>query len=71
LEIIEDGITGRLVPADDPERLAQVINDLLDDPLERSRLGHNAQLAARERFSLTRMARDTERIYREVLDLTN
>jgi len=67
LEIIEDGVTGRLVPADDPETLAQVINDLLDDPLERSRLGHNAQLAARERFSLTRMARDTERIYREVL----
>jgi glycosyltransferase involved in cell wall biosynthesis len=67
LEIIEDGITGRLVPADDPATLAQVINDLLDDPLERSRLGHNAQLAARERFSLTRMARDTERIYREVL----
>jgi len=67
LEIIEDGITGRLVPADDPATLAQVINDLLDDPLERSRLGHNAQLAARERFSLTRMAHDTERIYREVL----
>lgn len=67
LEIIEDGITGRLVPAEDPATMAQVINDLLDDPLERSRLGRNAQLAARERFSLTRMAADIERIYREVL----
>lgn len=67
LEILEDGFTGKLVPTDNPEALAQAINDLLDDPLERSRLGSNAQLAARERYSLQRMARDTERVYREVL----
>ena len=67
LEIIEDGHTGKLVPADDPETLAQAITDLLDDPLERSRLGSNAQLAARRRYSLARMASDTERVYREVL----
>ena len=67
LEIIEDGISGKLVPVDDPEALAQAINDLLDDPHERSRLGRNALLAARERYSLARMASDTERVYREVL----
>ena len=67
LEIIEDGISGKLVPADDPEALAQAINDLLDDPHERSRLGRNALLAARESYSLARMASDTERVYREVL----
>ena len=67
MEIIEDGLSGKLVPADDPEALAQAINDLLDDPPERSRLGRNALLAARQRYSLERMASDTERIYREVL----
>ena len=67
LEIIEDGLSGKLVPLDDPEALAQAINDLLDDPLERSRLGRNALLAARQRYSLERMASDTERVYREVL----
>ena len=67
LEIIEDGLSGKLVPVDDAESLAEDINNLLDDPLERSRLGRNAQLAARERFSLARMASDTERVYREVL----
>ena len=67
LEIIEDGLSGKLVAVDDPEALAQAINDLLDDPLERSRLGRNALLAARERYSLARMASDTERVYREVL----
>jgi glycosyltransferase involved in cell wall biosynthesis len=33
LEIIEDGITGKLVPTGDAESLAQAINALLDDPL--------------------------------------
>lgn len=66
-EIIEDGYSGKLVPLDDPEDLAEAINALLDDHLERSRLGSNAQLAARQRYSLERMASDTERVYREVL----
>ncbi|HEU4876094.1 MAG TPA: glycosyltransferase family 4 protein [Pyrinomonadaceae bacterium] len=67
MEIIEEGFSGKLVPVDDPEALAQAINYLLDNPLERSRLGRNALLASRERFSLARMARDTEQVYREVL----
>jgi glycosyltransferase involved in cell wall biosynthesis len=67
MEIIEDGYSGKLVPAGDPDALAQAISNLLDDPLECSRLGHNARLAARERYSLTRMASDTEQVYREVL----
>lgn len=67
LEIVEDGLTGKLVPVDNPEALAQAIHDLLDNPLERSRLGRNGLLAARERYSLGRMASATERVYREVL----
>ncbi|HKG62340.1 MAG TPA: glycosyltransferase family 4 protein [Pyrinomonadaceae bacterium] len=66
-EIIEDGHNGKLVPADNPEALAQAINNLLDDPLECSRLARNAQLAARDCYSLERMARDTERVYRDVV----
>ena len=66
-EIIEDGHSGKLVPVNDPESMAEAINALLDDPLERSRLGRNAQLAAQEHYSLLRMASDTERVYREVL----
>jgi L-malate glycosyltransferase len=67
MEIIEDGFSGKLVPVDDPETLAAVINDLLDNPPERSRLGRNALLASRERYSLARMVSDTEQVYREVL----
>ena len=54
-------------PHPDPEVVAQAINDLLDNPLECSRLGQNAQRVARDRYSLARMASDTERVYREVL----
>jgi len=67
LEIIEDGFSGKLVPVDHPESLAAAIDELLDDPSERSRLGRNAVLAAQERYSLERMVSDTERVYREVL----
>jgi len=67
LEIIEKGFSGKLVPVGDPESLAEAINGLLDDPIERSRLGRNAMLAARQRYSLARMALDTELVYREVL----
>lgn len=67
-EIIEDNVTGKLVPIDDADALAQAIDALLNNPLERSRLARTAQLAARERFSLQRMARDTERVYREMLE---
>jgi L-malate glycosyltransferase len=67
LEIIEDGVSGKLVPIGDPELLAEAISYLLEDPLERSRLARNALLAARQRYSLARMARDTEQVYRELL----
>ena len=70
LEIIEDGVCGKLVSVGDHDALAKAINDLLDDPVECSRLGSNAKLAARERFSLKRMATDTERVYDEVINHT-
>jgi glycosyltransferase involved in cell wall biosynthesis len=66
-EIIEDGVTGKLAPPNDPEALAQAINDLLDDPDECARLGQNARLAARERYSLEQMTTATERVYYEAL----
>ena len=68
LEIIEDGISGKLVPSDNPEALVEAINELLDDPLECARLGQNALRVARDRYSLRRMASDTERVYREALN---
>jgi glycosyltransferase involved in cell wall biosynthesis len=38
-EIIEDGVTGRLVPARDPEALADAISELLADPARMATMG--------------------------------
>ena len=42
-EMVRDGETGRIVPSQDPQALADVIDDLLDDPRERQRLGAAAR----------------------------
>ena len=65
-EIIEDGVTGRLVPLEDPDALAKAIKDLLADPAERQRLSVNA-LDVVQRYSLERMVDATERLYLDVL----
>lgn len=65
-EIIEDGLTGRLVPLEDPEALAQAIKALLADPAERQRLRVNA-LNQVQLYSLERMVDATEQLYLDVL----
>ena len=66
-EIINDGVTGHLVPIDDAEALASALISLLADETKRRRLREQARDMARARFSLTRMTDETEKIYREVL----
>jgi len=45
-EAIEDGRSGVVVASDDPARWADVIEDLLDDPSRRQRMGQAAALRA-------------------------
>jgi glycosyltransferase involved in cell wall biosynthesis len=44
-EQIDDGVTGRLVPAGDVDALARVLVELADDPAQRARLGAAAAAA--------------------------
>lgn len=66
-EIIEDNVTGKLVPVGDIEAMAGAIDSLLADELARETFGARAQHAARENFSLERMVDATERVYRDAL----
>jgi glycosyltransferase involved in cell wall biosynthesis len=68
--VIEDGLSGILVPVGDVEALAANILKLLTDENERRRLSKLAQREARERFSLERMVEATEQIYLESLSET-
>lgn len=66
-EILEDGRTGVLVPIGAIQKLAEIISELLKDPERRNRLGGHARFSVRERFTLDRMATETETVYEEVL----
>lgn len=70
-EIIEDGVTGRLVPVGDASALASAVADLLSDGTQRRALAERARAAVRERFGLARMVEETERVYEEALGLRN
>ena len=66
-EVVEDGKTGRLVAAGDPESAARTILDLAADPESRVRLAGNARARIDEAFDIRGMVRSLDRIYAELL----
>jgi hypothetical protein len=62
--VITSGVNGFLDT--DPDRLVEPMRRLLADPAEARRLGANARQTARERFGITRFARDWEETFRLV-----
>jgi glycosyltransferase involved in cell wall biosynthesis len=68
LEIVLDGVTGKLVPVSDVTAMAEALCALLRNEEGRRRMGEQGRMRAREFFSLERMVSKTEALYREVLD---
>jgi glycosyltransferase involved in cell wall biosynthesis len=66
-EIVEEGMTGSIVPIGDVRALASSVASLLRDKGLRQTLGSNSREVARTRFSLERMVSETERVYAEAL----
>jgi glycosyltransferase involved in cell wall biosynthesis len=64
--IIEDGITGLLVPERNPKALAEGVLRLLSDATLRERVIQGGMARVRERFDWERIAQGFDRIYREV-----
>ncbi len=56
-EIIDDGVTGVLVPPGDAHALATAITRLLEDPATAEAMGRAARQEATERFALDRLCR--------------
>lgn len=65
-EIVIDNCTGRLFPAEDSEKLASLIDELMDDEQQRGRLGRQAYKLYREKFSIDQMTRKICNIYTAV-----
>lgn len=66
-EVVEDGVTGRLVPPRDPAALATAILDLLADPARARRMADAGHALATERFAPDALVAAVERSYREVM----
>ena len=62
-ELVEDGVTGFLVPPKDPGALAEALRKLVEDPELRRKMGEAGRKKALKEFTLDRMLRETERVY--------
>jgi sugar transferase (PEP-CTERM/EpsH1 system associated) len=67
-ELIEPGMTGRLVPPGNSEALARAILDYDGDRAAAHRHARAARRVVESRFSLARMIGDYERMYERALD---
>jgi glycogen synthase len=68
VEVVEDGVTGLLVPPAQPARLGAAIRRLLDDPATRRTMGRAGRRRVEERFSWARVAEQTETVYAEAIE---
>jgi starch synthase len=65
-EVVEDGLTGCLVPANDASALAAAVAGLLEDPGARSRLAAGVAERAAGELSAHSVARATVEAYRQI-----
>jgi glycogen synthase len=68
VEVVENGHTGLLVPPARPRELAAAIRALLDDPARARAMGVAGRRRVEERFTWSRVAEQTERVYREAIE---
>jgi glycosyltransferase involved in cell wall biosynthesis len=64
--LIDDGVSGLLVPVESVGALTAAVNGLLDDPAARSRMGAQAQIAA-GRHTVGQMVAGVQRVWSRVL----
>lgn len=66
-ELVDEGVTGILVPRDDPGALADALRRLMMDPALRRRIGTEGRDKALQAFSHDRMLADYLRLYEELM----
>jgi glycosyltransferase involved in cell wall biosynthesis len=67
LDTVVDDVTGVHVPPKDPDRLAVALQELLDDPPRRRRLGVAGALRVEAKYTWARVAEDTEQVYGRIM----
>jgi glycosyltransferase involved in cell wall biosynthesis len=69
-EVVQDNLTGILVPFGDSDTLARSVERLIQDTTLRAKLGCAAQARAREEFSANAIVPRYEALYRRVCGTT-
>ena len=67
-ELVQDGITGLLVPAQNADALAGALLRLLRNPEQARQIARDGQRFAVENFSFERLIREVDGLYTELLD---
>lgn len=67
-DIVEDGLSGLLVPPGDPEALAQALQRVLDDPALARRLGEDGFRYVAEKFAWERIAAQMAALYQSLVE---
>jgi glycosyltransferase involved in cell wall biosynthesis len=65
-EVVDEGITGFLVPLGDRAAMAAKVRVLIDDPTIAARMGEAGRVRATERFATARMVEQFAQLYDEV-----
>lgn len=66
-EMIIDGVTGYLVPPNNPEALAEKVEKLVNDEWIREKIGNAFYEDAKARFSVEQMAQTHKAIYQKII----
>lgn len=66
-EIVKDGETGILVPAQNPQALAESLIELIENPEKRQKFGQAGRRQVIENFDAKKMAEQYGKVYQEML----
>jgi N-acetyl-alpha-D-glucosaminyl L-malate synthase BshA len=65
-EVVEENVSGLLVPSDDPDALARAVESLIQEPKRRTAMGLTARQRAKEHFSAEAIVPRYEALYQRV-----
>lgn len=65
--VVQDSVTGLVVPPRDPQALAEAIRSLLEDPQRRAEMGRAARARVEAEFTLERMIARVQSVYEKAL----
>lgn len=66
-DVIEDGVSGHLVPRGDTRAMARCLAELAAEPVRARRMGAAGAASVRERYAVERLVGDVDALYRELL----